>query len=132
MNSGFPVTCVTLGCLQTVSVPQPPAMGEGQYPSQTIVILVMTTALNSYRFLKSFLYSKHFTIFVFAPTDNNYEGGTTNILFRDAWVARSVQCLLSAQVMIAGSWNRAPRQGPCSARSLLPRLPLLVFALSNK
>ena len=38
-----------------------------------------------------------------------------------------------AQVMILGSWDPAPHQAPCSARSLLLplTLPLLVFPLSR-
>jgi len=28
-------------------------------------------------------------------------------VFRDAWVAQSVKCLPSAQVMIPGTWDRA-------------------------
>ena len=41
-----------------------------------------------------------------------------------AWVAQSVKCLPSAQVMIPGSWDGAPRQAPCSVGSLLLPLPL--------
>ena len=33
--------------------------------------------------------------------------------FRGAWVAQSVKCLPSAQVMIPGSWDRAPYRAPC-------------------
>jgi len=29
--------------------------------------------------------------------------------FRGTWVAQSVKCLPSVQVMISGSWGRAPR-----------------------
>ena len=47
-----------------------------------------------------------------------------NFSTRDAWVAQSVKCLPSAQVMISGSWDRAPCWAPCSARSLLLPLPL--------
>ena len=42
------------------------------------------------------------------------------------WVVQSVKHLSSAQVMISGSWDRAPRQAPCSAQSLLLPLPLLL------
>ena len=42
-----------------------------------------------------------------------------------AWVAPPVKCLLSAQVMISGSWDRAPRWAPYSVGSLL--LPLLTL-----
>ena len=52
---------------------------------------------------------------------------------RGAWVTQSVKHLPSAQVMIPGSWDRAPHQAPCSAgRLLLPLsllLPLLVLSL---
>jgi len=43
-----------------------------------------------------------------------------------------VKHLPSAQVMIPGSWDGAPRRAPCSAGSLLLPLPLplLVFPLS--
>ena len=59
--------------------------------------------------------------------------------FRGACLAQSVKCLPSAQVMIPGSWNGAPRWAPCSAGSLLLPLPLplpllllvLSLALSN-
>ncbi|CAD7677121.1 unnamed protein product [Nyctereutes procyonoides] len=40
-----------------------------------------------------------------------------------AWVAQSVKPLPSAQVMIPGSWDRAPHGTPCSAGSLLLPLP---------
>jgi len=43
-----------------------------------------------------------------------------------AWVVQSVRHLPSAQVMISGSWDRAPCRAPCSARSLLLSLPLLL------
>ena len=43
-----------------------------------------------------------------------------------AWVAQSVECLPSAQVMSPGSWDRAPHRAPCSMESLL--LPLLLPA----
>ena len=42
-----------------------------------------------------------------------------------AWVAQSVKHLLSAQVMIPVSWDRAPHRALCSAGSLLPPLSLL-------
>ena len=43
-----------------------------------------------------------------------------------------VKRLPSAQVMIPGSWDRAPHRAPCSEGSLLLPLPLplLVFPLS--
>ena len=49
------------------------------------------------------------------------------------WEAQLVKHLLSAQVMILGSWDRAPHQAPCSvgAYSFLPLLlPLLVLNIS--
>ena len=52
----------------------------------------------------------------------------------DAWVTPSVKRLPSAQVMISGSWDRAPSQDLCSARSLLGdslSLPLASLALSH-
>ena len=58
------------------------------------------------------------------------------IFFRGDWVAQSVKHLPSAQVMISGSWDRAPCGGgfPHSAGSLLlPHpllLPLLVLSFS--
>jgi len=55
-----------------------------------------------------------------------------NRMLWGVWLAQSVKRLPSAQVMIPGSRDRAPRQTPCSAGSLL--LPLLVappaYALS--
>ena len=39
-------------------------------------------------------------------------------------VAQPVKHLPSAQVMIPGSWDRAPHWAPCSAGSLLLSLPL--------
>lgn len=56
-----------------------------------------------------------------------------------AWVAESIKCLPVAQVMIP--WDRAPRQAPGSAGSLLfpspsPSAPVhahaLLLSLSNK
>ena len=41
-----------------------------------------------------------------------------------AWVAQWVEPLPSAQVMIPGSWDRAPHRALCSVGSLLPPLPL--------
>ena len=41
-----------------------------------------------------------------------------------AWVVQWVGHLASVQVMIPGSWDWAPGQAPCSARSLLLPLPL--------
>ena len=46
------------------------------------------------------------------------------------WVAQSVKCLPSAQVMISGSWDQALHQAPCSAGSLLLLLPLPLLVLS--
>ena len=45
------------------------------------------------------------------------------------WVAQLVNCLPSAQVMIPGSWDRAPHRTPCSVGSLLLPLPLLLLLL---
>ena len=51
------------------------------------------------------------------------------------WVAQSVKCLPSAQVLTPGSWDGAPGHAPCLAKTLL-LLPLLVLSfslsLSNK
>jgi len=51
-------------------------------------------------------------------------------------VAQSVGCLLSAQVMISGTWDGAPSWAPYSPEGLLLPLPLplpqLVFSLSLK
>ena len=61
---------------------------------------------------------------------NGKEAGT--------WVAQWVKPPPSAQVMISGSWDRAPRWAPCLAGSLLPPLSLPVslptcdLSLSNK
>ena len=41
-----------------------------------------------------------------------------------AWVAQWVGPLPSAQVMISGSWDRAPHRAPCSVGSLLLSRPL--------
>ena len=57
---------------------------------------------------------------------------------RGALVAQLVKCLLSAQVMISGSWDRALRRAPCSLGSLLLPLSLpaappactLIYSLS--
>ena len=46
------------------------------------------------------------------------------IFIWSAWVAQSVKHLPLAQLMISGSWDRAPHQALCSARSLLLPLPL--------
>ena len=43
---------------------------------------------------------------------------------RGTWVAQWVKPLPSAQVMISGSWDRAPHRALCSAGSLLPPLSL--------
>ena len=47
-------------------------------------------------------------------------------------MAQLVKHLPLAQVMILGSWDRAPHRAPCSAGSLLLPLPLplLVFPLT--
>ena len=54
----------------------------------------------------------------------------------DAWVAQSVKHLPLAQVMILGSWDRAPCWAPCSVWSVLVSLHLLMhvlaFSLKNK
>ena len=52
--------------------------------------------------------------------------------FLAAWVTQWVKWLPSAQVMISGSWDRAPHWAPCSAGSLLLHFPLPspVFPLS--
>ena len=61
-----------------------------------------------------------------------------NYVLWDSWVAQVVERLPSAQVMMLGSWDRAPHQGPCMEKSLLISLPLpfpllVVFvSLSNK
>ena len=39
-----------------------------------------------------------------------------------AWVTQLVKHLPSAQVMVPGSWDRAPSQAPCLAESLLTPL----------
>ena len=50
------------------------------------------------------------------------------------WVAQWVKSLPSAQVMISGSWDRAPNQDLCSVGSLLPALspclPLCLLVIS--
>ena len=55
-----------------------------------------------------------------------YNGGT--------WVAQFVKCLPSVQVMIPETWDPAPRQALCSAKSLLLSLilPLYSPSLCNK
>ena len=56
---------------------------------------------------------------------NHNVGGT--------WVAQ--KCLISAQVMISGSWDRAPCLALCSAGSqltLIPLLPTSTHTPSNK
>ena len=45
---------------------------------------------------------------------------------RGTWVAQSVKHLPLAQVMISGSWDGAPCQGPCSVGSLFLPLSLLL------
>ena len=54
------------------------------------------------------------------------------IIMRGAWAAQSVERLPSAQVMILGFWDRAPRWAPCSARSLLLPLPLLLSQMGKQ
>ena len=46
-------------------------------------------------------------------------------------VAQPVKHLPSAQVMIPGSWDRAPHWAPCSVGSLLLPLPLPLSAASS-
>ena len=43
----------------------------------------------------------------------------------------SVRLLVSAQVMISGSWHQALRLAPRSAQSLLVPLPLLLSLLAH-
>ena len=51
---------------------------------------------------------------------------------RGAWVAQSVKCLPSAQVMISGSWDRAPHQvPPLGACFFLPTPPACVPSLAG-
>ena len=42
------------------------------------------------------------------------------INFEGTWVAQSVKCLPLAQVMISGSWDRAPDQAPVPHQSPAP------------
>ena len=55
---------------------------------------------------------------------------------RGTWVAQWVKPLPLAQVMISGSWDRAPHRALCSTGSLLPSLSAYLSAylwsLSNK
>ena len=48
--------------------------------------------------------------------------------YRGTWVAQSVEPL--AQVMMPGSWDRAPHQAPCSVGSLFLPFFLLIVSLS--
>ena len=50
-------------------------------------------------------------------------GATNWIELKERLGAQSVKCLLLAQVMIPGSWDRALSWAPCSAGSLLLPLP---------
>ena len=50
------------------------------------------------------------------------------VALRGAWVAQSIRHLLSAQVMITGSWDQVQSQAPCSGKSLLLPLPLCLCA----
>ena len=50
-----------------------------------------------------------------------------NKVNRGAWVAQWVKPLPSAQVMVSGSWDRAPHQALCSAGSLLASLSLCLL-----
>ena len=49
---------------------------------------------------------------------------------RGAWVAQSVKRLTSGEVMILGSWNQAPSQGPRSVGSMLSLSPCLCPSLA--
>ena len=69
------------------------------------------------RLLHIYLYI-HFSIYFFQ--DYWWQG---------AWVAQLMKRLLSAQIMILGSWDGAPCWAPCSVGSLL--LPLLSLSLSH-
>ena len=83
---------------------------------------------------------------IFLPAEERFEKLQTRFSSenssRGAWVAQSVKCLPSAQVMIRGSWDRALQWAPCSADSLFLPLPLpatppayalfLFLCLSNK
>ena len=55
---------------------------------------------------------------------NSQGSGREHTQNTGAWVAHRAKRLPSAWVMIPGSWDQAPHQAPCSARSLLLPLPL--------
>ena len=66
-------------------------------------------------------------------TNQRVKNTSTNFRKKEkgAWAAQSVKCLPSAQVMIPGSWNKAPQWAPCSVESQCLPLPLqLPFVLS--
>ena len=57
----------------------------------------------------------------------NYE--TEKFEARGPWVAQLMKHLLSAQVMIRGSWDRVPHRAPCSVGNLPLSLPLALHWL---
>ena len=52
-----------------------------------------------------------------------YEGIISKRRPRGTWVAQSVKCLPSAQVMIPGCWDQTPCWAVCSVKSLFLPLP---------
>ena len=67
--------------------------------------------------------------FVELEGSDHYRESSRLIILWDTWVAQWIKYLPSAQVMISGSGNGAPHQGPCSVGSLLLPLPLLLLLL---
>ena len=68
---------------------------------------------------------------------NNLDFGTQIMLpvkqhYWGTWVAQSVKCLPSAQVMVPGSWDQAPHRAPCSAGDLLLSLVLSLCQVNKK